>query len=358
MTSRIVTPYKPKVAEQGSLFDTFWTEAQAFCNFVLFEPTWLPADLTEDSNKMRPESPSSRASHKSEYRGPSRALSIKQFLYDWAPPAYDHPCLWRNAEISKPEETPLPKAYLMGNNYIWVGLDHRRKAAATINMMRTQIEITVMEGSFDDQDLIQIVCGLAPVNSHAKDSILATSFAELMFNHRQESETISVPTSYFKHTRQEHMKCYPYSAKNGNLNLEWLPGNWLADSSIENYRLDSVILFGLDRANIQEAEYYFESTLEPGSYIRFLVTKSDDAHAIKYPPALGDQECNSAVIYLDIGGTLYHAWSKVNDNGCHTLIFKIRETVINCIVKPAPWTSVDWARELYAAVYGEKPHEL
>jgi hypothetical protein len=124
------------------------------------------------------------------------------------------------------------------------------------------------------------------------------------------------------------------------------------NAEIKDYRLDSVLLFGEDLQHIQEAEYYFESLIEPGAYIRFLVTANNSKHSIQYPPESGDQVCHSAVYQLNNGEALYHAWSKTNENGSHSLVFRIKDETINCIVKPAPWTTIEWVRELCQNIIG------
>ena len=335
---------------KNNLIDFTWDEAQELCNFILFKPTWLPDGFVYTANKTRQESSKINSSHRMEFHDSERSLSIKQFLYDWAPPAYDHPCLWRNAKISTSENTPPPNAYLLGNNYLWYGLDYRRKRSFTINTMRTQVEITVLYGSLEHHEIIQIVKGLIPVNTEAKNNILTKSFAELMFNYRHKSKVITVPTSYFNHIRNENMICYPYPANSKQLDYINLAGNWLVDTSIENYSLDSLFLFGEDQLHIQEVEYYFESVIEPGTYVRFLVTKQNDINRIQFPPNLCDQECHYVEKILGNGEKIYHAWSKTNTNGCHSLIFKTQDVIINCIIKPAPWTTVDWARNICTTI--------
>lgn len=344
--------YIHQTAKNSMVIDSSWDRAQPWCNFVLFRPTWLPADLTEVANKLRPESSEQPASHRAEFKAANRSLSIKQFLYDWAPQAYDHPCLWRNAKISPLETTPTPKAHLIGNNYLWFGLDYRRKPAATINLNRTQIEITILGGVFNDDEIIQIVRGFRCVNPNTQECILATSFAQLAFDSRHQSSAsaISVPTSYFRHTRPGHLKCSPFSAKDKKLNRSRMVGNWIIDIPITNYRLDSIFLFTDDLNQYREEEYYFESLLEPGIYIRFLVSKSDSDTGIIYPPQLSDQQCNYFVVHIN-DNELHHAWSKTNDNGCHSLVFKTHGCVVNCIVKPAPWTTIDWLRFLCAKTF-------
>lgn len=118
-----------------------WKEAQSYCNFVLFEPkdTFLKMfKITETS--FRTESPTDFTSHRCLLRSAYSLISIKQFLYDWAPPAYDHPSLWRNAKISPQESTPIPQPLPVGSHIAWAGLNFRRQQAASFNFMGTMIE--------------------------------------------------------------------------------------------------------------------------------------------------------------------------------------------------------------------------
>jgi hypothetical protein len=192
--------------------------------------------------------------------------------------------LWRNAKISTPENTPLSRAYLIGNNYLWFGLDYKIAAS-------------------------------------------------------------DVPISYFEHTRNKAFHCYPHYAASLDIKPN-LPGYWFKHAAIKDYKLDSIFLFGKNTQDIQEAEYYFESLIEPGTYIRFLVTSKNSDYAIQYPPELGDQACHIARHSLKSGETLYHAWSKTNENGCHSLVFQTKNETVNCIIKPAPWTTIRWAKDL------------
>lgn len=294
--------------------------------------------------QSRSESPTVRASHRAEFTSNKRSISIKQFLYDWAPPAYDHPCLWRNAKISKTTDTPLPQPELIGNNYLWYGLNYRRQKAATLNMLRTQIELTILKGEFDNQEISKIFASLTPINADIKNKILQTSFAELTHTYRHQSATIAVPISYFKHQREQQHQNYAYSL--AEITKDLLTTIDLTKLQITDYTLDSVFLFGENQNSIHEVEYYFESTKEAGNYIRILTTKEDSKYAISYPAIICDQESNFVTQKLDNGHRIYHAWSKKLDYGCHSLIFKHNNIIFNYIIKPAPWTTIDWVKNL------------
>ena len=332
-----------KVSKESSVFDAPWVESQKWSNFVLLRPHWMPEGIGLTQCQMRSESPTVRASHRAEFGDENRRFSIKQFLYDWAPPAYDHPSLWRNPKISSLTDTPAPTCHLIGNNYLWMGLDYRRNPAASINMLRTQVELTVLAGDFDEQEIFQILSSMKPVDESVEEDVLRSSFAELTHTYRHELPIVSVPTGYLKYLRDEKAKSYCYPAQD----VEGpLLGDRLKEITIEGYSLDSIFLFGESRESIDEVEYYFESKVEPGSYIRVLVTPVTSPHGIPYPPVVSDQECNFTEKTLKNGNRLYHAWSKNNDNGSHSMVFMKDDWVLNCAIKPAPWTTLSWAREL------------
>lgn len=124
------------------------SEAQKQCNFVIFVSTSLPSGIIVREQCLRPESKingnrreNNRSSFRQVFEGADRTLVIKQFLYDWAPPAYDYPCLWRNDEIATAAESPAPIGQFVGNNVLWFGKNYRKQEAATIETERTRIEI-------------------------------------------------------------------------------------------------------------------------------------------------------------------------------------------------------------------------
>jgi hypothetical protein len=330
-------------SEKSELLDLTWKKSLPYCNFVLLKPDLAQTDFSEIKNQMRTESAEVRTCHRSEFKNKNTTFSIKQFLYDWAPPAYDHPCLWRNAKISRKENTPVPEVILLGNNYMWYGLDYRRKPAATINMYRTQVELTVLAGDFIVNEVEKIIASLAPVAQNQKDKILNTSLVELTHAHKHNSETISVPTGYLKHLRKVEQKGYFSPASK-------LPVDLIAPEivgfDIEGYKLNSVFNFGASSQDIDETEYYFEHVTHKGCYLRIMVTDANNKSAIPYPAIVSDQECNFSEISLDDNLKIYHAWSKKNDNGCHSMIFKVNHLIFNCSIKPAPWTSLNYARDL------------
>lgn len=329
--------------DKSTLLDLEWEASLPYCNFVLLEPDLTGSDFSRVKSQMRRASLNVRACHRAEFSSNKTTFSIKQFLYDWAPPAYDHPCLWRNSKISSKENTPLPEAILLGNNYMWYGLDYRRKPAATINSYRTQVELTILEGDFIVDEVKRIIASLAPVSKNQKEEILNASLAELSHTHTYNARTISVPTGYIKHLRRAEQKGYFYSASQLP---ETLVAPMLAEFDIENYKLNSIFNFGIAPNKIDETEYYFEHTTHHGCYIRIMVTGEKNIHSIAYPAIVSDQACNFVNTNLSEQIKIYHAWSKRNNNGCHVIVCHLSGIVFYLCIKPAPWTSVDYARAL------------
>lgn len=328
--------------DKSTLLDLALEESLPYCNFVLLKPDMAGSNFVAVKSQMRTASLDVRACHRAEFSNNKTTFSIKQFLYDWAPPAYDHPCLWLNSKISSKENTPLPEAILLGNNYMWHGLDYRRKPAATINMYRTQVELTILDGDFIVDEVKEIIASLVPVSKNQKDEILKTSLADLSHTHKYNSETISVPTGYLKHLRKVEQKGFFYSASKLP---ETLVAPKLADFSIENYKLNSVFNFGASSDEIDETEYYFEHTTHDGCYIRIMATEETNTNSIAYPAIVSDQECNFVETSLSENLKIYHAWSKNNDNGCHSIILKVKNLIFNISVKPTAWTSINYARD-------------
>ena len=142
------SPWVPKVAPsiespEAEIRGMSWEESQEWCNFVLMKPTLLPEGVSLETAEMRPESPpgrrdgpkdsrlpswtlSNRACHRCVLAGKERRVRIKQYLYDWAPPAFDCPCLWLS---------PVVRHFFVGNDVGWLGTDFRGLAGASLNLV-------------------------------------------------------------------------------------------------------------------------------------------------------------------------------------------------------------------------------
>ncbi len=325
--------FAPKIELDSSLKVIKCHEAQPWCNFVLFETTWLPEGMKIAEGQLRPESAAERSTYRCLITDLNRKLSIKQFLYDWAPPAYDHPSLWRNSKISPIDETPIPRSFHVNSDIAWIGLNFRRQPALSLSIQKTMIEMTAVEGIFTDDELIAICRGLKPADLQIRDRILSTPFSYLCYSNRHSKAASDVPLSYWKYTRQKtwSMNSMPISHA---LQPIQIPSSY-------GYSLNSVFVLG---DPIQETEYYYEHRDLPGSYIRLLVSPYGQKNGIPYPPRLGDQVCRNRKIRL--GDTeIYHAYL-AEEVGPHEAVWRHQNSTILLLSKPAKHTSLTWFDQL------------
>ncbi len=182
-------------------------EAQYWVNFVVHQPTWIPEDTTEKRMTVRKEAPPGKptrevtgrtpwsASNPSavrlEVEGPQRRLRIKQFLYDWAFPALDHPALWESTTVPTISETKPDVV-------IWHGLDYERRVGASARMHRTNVELSVLEGEFSREEITRIYQGLEPVVPAVAELVADTAFASLSYWARYETPAVGVPVGLWK----------------------------------------------------------------------------------------------------------------------------------------------------------------
>lgn len=186
--------------------------AQAWCNFVLWVPTTLPAGCQLLSGTLNKEAPpgapraplddrlprdgNSLASYRSEVVGDGRRLRIKQFCYDWAFPALDHPSLW----LSKTRAVPIDD-----RSVLWFGTDFRSHPAAATRLARTTIEMSILNGTFSEAEQLALVRGLQPVDSAAAAEIAQLPFAELSYwARRPDAAQVVVPIGLWTFRRREH----------------------------------------------------------------------------------------------------------------------------------------------------------
>ncbi len=326
-------------------------EAQKQCNFVLFAANVLPLGLSLKEQSLRLEaadkerSVNYNASFRQLFENDHRAIIIKQFLYDWAPPAYDYPCLWRNAKIATQEESPAPNAVFIGNNALWIGKNYRKQNAATIEIERTRIELTINKGTFSDNELVSIAESFTPVDNESAKDILKTSFAQLAYSQRHSASSIDVPVGYWKHHREAALTCYSLGPDEAKTYLPNHLQTFIKALETRNYSLNSGFGFGSNKTQLREIELIFEHQKASGSLIRILYRPTLNANQILVPPALGDQECHSKTFSIK-DTTFYYATSAKFAFGSHEIVFN--KDSLNCmlLIKPAPWTTMDWVMEL------------
>jgi hypothetical protein len=333
-----------------------WEESQAWCNFVLMKPTLLPEGISLETAEMRPESPpgrrdgpqdsrlpswtlSNRAAHRSVLAGKERRVRIKQYLYDWAPPAFDCPCLWLS---------PVMRHFFVGSDVGWLGTDFRSLPGASVSLDRTMIELSVLDGSFSDDELEQICQGLRPVNPEARHQILRAPLATLCYQSRHRELPIAVPVGFWAHERKPEARfthVFPCATAPPDL-----PGADIAPPPEYGYELNSVFTYG-DVAHPDEADFVYCRSDRPNLYIRVLASLANSERAgIRYPPVLDRQPCHSDTISI-AGKTVYYAFIN-EDAGPHEVVYQADGRNVMLLVKPAEYTDRSWFIELLSRILG------
>jgi len=182
-------------------------EAQQWCNFIV----WIPGrgHYEVGNATVRKEAPPGRtegvtagrtpwtsnnpSAYRYEVQLPSGRIRVKEFLYDWAFPATDHPSLWR----SKVKPLPLKDEYV-----VWFGKNYYGQRAASARLARTMIEAGVIEGDVSEEELLAFFRSLQPVDEIAASSIMATHFSRLSYWARYNADLVGVPTGLWAFQRE------------------------------------------------------------------------------------------------------------------------------------------------------------
>jgi hypothetical protein len=187
-------------------------EAQQSSNFIVWSPAPAPAGYEVRPGTLRMEAPPGVPSHPTEGRTPwsanntaayryeiiegDRRLRIKQFLYDWAFPALDHPCLWESATRA----TPLDDEHVL-----WHGVDYLGHPAASARLGRTTVELSVLAGSFTDEEVTELYRSLAPADPAAAEAIARVPLAGLSYwARRADASPVKVPIGLWTFHRGGH----------------------------------------------------------------------------------------------------------------------------------------------------------
>lgn len=231
-------------------------QAQAWCNFVLWTPDRVVDDCELRVGTLRKEAPPGRAeghieartpwsgnnlvSYRFEVVGQHRRLRVKEFLYDWAFPALDQPCLWK----SRTRAVPLDERYVL-----WFGVDYLGHQAAAARIARTTVELSVLEGEFTDQEILDLYRALRPADPVGASAIADTSFAALSYwARRKDAVNLVVPVGLWKFRRGEHASQW----ETGDAAAA-LVGEWGLPSSLGDLWLDSAARMedGMGRLEIE-----------------------------------------------------------------------------------------------------------
>ncbi|MEV6835727.1 hypothetical protein AB0N17_14605 [Streptomyces sp. NPDC051133] len=257
-------------------------EAQDWCNFVLWRPSALPEGCDTAVGTLRREAPPGRvdavgrtpwsdanpAGYRTEISGGGRRLRLKQFLYDWAFPAADHPCLWGS-------ET---RPFGIGEGRVaWLGTDYLGHPAGSARLARTTVELSVLEGEFSDDEIVALFAALRPAVPEAVPRVLGTPFAELSYWARHPADMVSVPTgvfSFHRRGREHEGDWVPSADVTAFLTRQGVP------VSVGGFRAESAAAFGDGRA-VRELDVVYLSA--SGDEVRLTAQRTGGGR-LEFPP--------------------------------------------------------------------------
>jgi hypothetical protein len=309
-------------------------EAQGACNFIIWVPVDLPAGSEIASPSLRREAPpgpspsiartpwseNNPSAYRFEVSGPGRRLRIKEFHYDWAFPALDHPCLWE----SETRAVPLRGPYVL-----WFGVDYMGKQAASARIGRTMIEASVLEGEFSDDELLALYRSLRPALRQAAEEIYRTPFSQLCYPARYPQATmVNVPIGMWKFGRPD--KRYE--------------GEWLVDDAdvlaaklglpltLAGFQIDSAARFA-DGEGRSEIEAVYTAGSDRGQELRVIVQRTGEGR-IEFLPSprptrAGGRPRLSAVVKSTSRGS-----TNVTGRGTRSAAILRPDTTSNCSAPP------------------------
>lgn len=273
------------------LRETTLPEAQQSANFVVFAPEWLPADCTLTEVTLRPEQPPGRpggiqaqqigqtpwseanlCSIRAIVAGRRRRLRIKQFLYDWAPPAASTAPLWNS-----PALTPVPGRDTVG----WLGTDYMKRRGGCVQAMRTQIEVSVIEGTFTDEELGGILNRLRPAALAESQDVRRAPFHLLNYWVRHRLRAVEVPYGLWKYRHPRH---YDQSRLIALNELRLNPPLRLLFPDDSPYSFDSAVVISENDPLNREVELVYRHQANQSDHIWLVAVDARSERPVPIPP--------------------------------------------------------------------------
>lgn len=288
--------------------ETTLADAQKEVNFVVFEPGRLPDDCRVTAVSLRPEQPPGRpgdvtaadigqtphsdgnpCSVRLVVDGENRRFRLKQFLYDWAPPAASVAPLWR---------TPEPTPFACGDAVGWLGTDYEDRRGACVQRDRTQVELSVLDGDFGDDEVRGVMDGLTRAAPDAARVVHDVPFHQLSYWVRYRCRPVAVP-----HGLWDHSPVRPYEASRP-LSPVALAGDPPARPLVpsgDRFRLDSAVAFPGGDA----VECVFRRRENGSDHLWLTAAAPDSPLAPSRPPDPSEQSAETRRA-VDLRGTTAH----------------------------------------------------
>jgi hypothetical protein len=310
-------------ADEAVPTETTPAEAQAAVNFVVFEPDWLPEDCRVETVTRRPERPPGRpdgvdaadigqtphsegnpCSIRVVVADEERRLRLKQFLYDWAPTSASVAPLWR---------TPEPTPFDCGDAVGWLGTDYKDNRGACVQRDRTQIELSVTEGEFSDDELERLLDGLAVADPAGARRVRRVPFHRLSYWARYRYRPPVVPHGLWGYAPE-----HPYEESDplSPVGLARDPPVPALAPSGNRFVLDSALTF----AEADATEAVFRNRANGSDHLWMLATAEDSPLAPSLPPEASDQSTETRKA-IDLRGTTVHYAALTEEQGAWEAIW-------------------------------------
>jgi hypothetical protein len=327
-------------------------DALPWLNFILFVPTALPSGTELLQGTVRREVPPGQitdrgarppewteanpSSYRMEIGNDSRHFRVKQFLYDWAPPAADQPCLWRSKTSAHTVDT---------NFVVWLGTDFMGHQAGTARLRRTNIELSVTRGAFSAEELVSYYRGLEPVDDRQRRGIAECPFAELSYWSRYSAAVADVPYGLFRFHRENPTEKYSWSTDQHHLQRTGFPTP--SFSAAREFAFDSVGIYEGERG--REAEIILTAPPDRGREIR-LIMQHDGGGRVDYPPYLTPHPCELTSLFRD-GQEAYTTYVSEEFGPFHAVFNSPRESLrIYLMTSAAVGHSLAWFSKILASL--------
>jgi len=256
------------------------------------QPPGRPDGVDAAELGQTPWSDGNPASVRAVVRGDGRALRVKQFLYDWAPPAASVAPLWRTSD-----PTPVDCGDAVG----WLGTDYEGRRGACLQRERAQIEASVTEGSFADDELAALLCGVEPSDPAVARGVRSAPFHVLSYWVRYACRPPSVP-----HGLWEYSGPRPYD-ESRPVSLASLtrdpPVRPLVPASDDVFVLDSALAFPEAAA----VECVFRNRANGSDHLWITAAAEGSPLAPDLPPDPADQSAETRERIRRRGTDVYHA---------------------------------------------------
>jgi hypothetical protein len=235
--------------------------------------------------------------------GDQRSLRIKEFLYDWAVPAASTAPLWKS-----PTLTP----FVCQNTIGWLGTDYSGRHGACVQLDRTQIELSVYDGDFDDEELKRIMAGLVSANLEDASGVQSAPFFELNYWVRYKVHGPDVPYGLWDYSAHRR---YQYSQL---LTVDDLPVSGLPVlmPGSKQWQFDSAVLVNNPDENHRDVEQIYRHVSNLSDYLWHITMNADSEIAPQMPPQLaghptqvsGRRQADGRSIWYAAIDPQYGAW--------------------------------------------------